>query len=146
MKGKVQIFSNVINNKLVRNRKPLKKAVAEFNGKEIVITLELKSKKHSEEQRGYYFAVIVNLVRLAILEAWGDKLTSKETHEILKLNCNWTERVNKETGEVIKIPQSIKQHTTTDQEVYHENCRRWAEEWFNLQIPLPNEQIEIKLK
>jgi hypothetical protein len=145
MKGKVQIISKVIDNKITRNRKALEKAVAEFNGKEIVITIEKKSKKHSDNQRGYYFGVIVNLVRLAILETWGDKLTSAEVHEILKLNCNWTERINKDTGEVIKIPQSIKQHTTSDQEDYHVNCRQWAEEWFNIEIPLPNEQIEIKV-
>ena len=145
MTGKVQIFTKVINKRISRNRKALENAVAEFEGNEIVISIEKKSKKHSDNQRGYYFGVIVNLVRLAILETWGDKLTSNEVHEILKLNCNWTERVNKETGEVIKIPQSIKQNTTSDQEDYHETCRRWAEEWFNIEIPLPNEQIEIKV-
>ena len=145
MKGRVQINSNVIDNKLARNRKALANSIAEFNGKEIVITIEKKRKKHSDNQRGYYFGVIVNLIRLAIFEQWGDRVDSNQVHELLKTNCNWIERINQETGEIIKVAQSIKQHTTSEQEDYHEECRKWAKEWFNIDIPLPNEQIEIKV-
>ena len=146
MKGKIIIFSKVVDNKLARNRTPLAKSIKEFNGQEIVITIENKTKKHSEEQRGYYFGVIVSLVKLAILDQWGDRMDLKQVHELLKQNCNYTEKINKETGEILKVPGSIKQHTTTEQEDYHEYCRRWAKEWFNIEIPLPNEQMEIETK
>ena len=143
---KITIISKVIEGKLARNRKSLANSLKEHEGKEIVITIERKRKKHSDMQRGYYFGVIVSMVRNAIFESWGDKLDSNEVHEILKLNCNWIERPNKETGEFIRIAQSIKQHTTTEQEEFHEDCRKWAKEWFNIDIPLPNEQIEIEVK
>jgi hypothetical protein len=141
----IRIFTNVVDNKLARNRTFLANCIKEFNGKEIVIKIGLKTKRHSDLQRGYYFGVIVSLIREAVFNEWGDKMDSNEVHELLKLNCNWKEKVNEDTGECIRIAGSIKEHTTTDQEVYHEECRRWAKEWFNIDIPLPNEQIEIKV-
>jgi len=142
---KIQIFTNIVNGKIARNRKSLVNCLREHEGKEIVISIERKNKKHSDNQRGYYFGVIVSMVRAAIFDSWGDKLDSNQVHEILKFNCNWTERVNKETGEIIRIAKSIKEHTTTDQEEFHLECRKWAKDWFNIEIPLPNEQIEIKV-
>jgi len=142
---KVQIISSVKDGKLVRNRKALTTSIAEFEGKEILITIQKKQKHHSDNQRGYYFGVIVSCVRLAIAEHWGEKLDSNQVHEILKSECNSFEKVNKETGEIIKVGKSIKEHTTTEQEEFHEDCRRWAKDWFNIIIPLPNEQMEIKI-
>jgi len=144
MVKKITIMSKVVDGKLVRNRKSLTSSLEQHEGKEIVITIERKSKKHSDNQRGYYFGVIVSLVRDAVFEAWGDKLDSQEVHELLKQNCNWVERPNKQTGEFIRVPQSIKQHTTSEQEDYHTECRKWAKDWFNIDIPLPNEQMEIE--
>jgi hypothetical protein len=143
---KVTIMSKVVDGKLARNRKSLVNSLSEHEGKEIVITIERKRKKHSDLQRGYYFGVIVALVKEAIFISWGDKLDSNEVHEILKTNCNWIERPNKQTGEFIRIAGSIKQHTTSEQEDYHTECRQWAKEWFNIDIPLPNEQVEIEVK
>jgi len=145
MAKEVIIFSNVVDNKLARNRTFLASAICEYNGKEIYIKIGLKTKKHSDVQRGYYFGVIVSLIREAIFNEWGDKMTSNEVHELLKTNCNYKEKVNKRTGEIIEVAGSIKQHTTSEQEDYHEDCRRWAKEWFNIDIPLPNEQIEIQV-
>jgi hypothetical protein len=143
--AKVKIFSNVVDNKLARNRKFLANSLEQFNGKEIVITIEKKTKKHSDLQRGYYFGVIVPLIKEAIFIEWGDKMDSNEVHELLKSNCNFKEKVNQETSEIIRVAGSIKQHTTIEQEEFHEGCRRWAKEWFNIDIPLPNEQIEIQV-
>lgn len=143
---KVTIISKVVDGKLARNRKSLVNSLIQHEGKEIVITVERKSKKHSDLQRGYYFGVIVSMVRQAVYDTWGEKIDSNEGHELLKQNCNSVERINKSTGEVIKQPQSIKRHTTTEQEEYHIECRKWAKEWFNIDIPLPNEQIEIEVK
>lgn len=143
---KITIISKVVDGKLTRNRKSLVNALSEHEGKEIVLTIERKRKKHSDNQRGYYFGVIVGLIREAVFNEWGEKMDSNEVHELLKTNCNYVEKINKETGEIIRVAGSIKQHTTSEQEDYHETCRRWAKEWFNIDIPLPNEQMEIEVK
>lgn len=142
---KAKINSRVENGKLTRNRKAISKAFNEFEGKDIVITIEKKRKKRSNMQNAYYWGVIVNLVKNAIKESWGEKLSSDEVHEILKVQNNFKEQVNKETGEVIRYYKSTTENSTLEQEDYHEDCRRWAKEWFNIEIPLPNEQIEIEL-
>ena len=142
---KVKIDSTVVNGVLSRNRIPLANAVKQFNGKDITITLEKKRKARSNDQNAYYWGVVVSLIRLAIIEAWGEKKTSNEIHELLKTECNYQERINEETGEVLKESKSTTNNSTEEQEIFHDLCRRWAFDWFNIEIPLPNEQILIEI-
>ena len=53
----------------------------------------------------------------------------------------YEEKVNPETSEVIKVPISTTENTTTKQEVFHTQCRNFLKEWFNIEVPLPNEEI-----
>jgi len=142
---KVKIDSTVLNGVLSRNRTPLANAVKQFNGKDITITVETKRKVRSNDQNAYYWGVIVSLIRLAILEEWGEKKSSNQIHELLKTQCNYIERINESTGEVIKESKSTTDNSTSEQELYHELCRKWAFDWFNIEIPLPNEQITIEV-
>lgn len=142
---KVKINSKVVNDKVAMNIKALQKAFKQFNGKDITITIEKKRKKRSTMQNSYYWAVIVSLVQLAIKDAWGEVKTNDEVHELLKTNCNYIERVNEDTGEWIKDPKSTTENSTSEQEEFHAQCRLWAYEWFGIDIPLPNEQIEIEI-
>lgn len=143
---KVSINSKVVFNKLASNRKLLAKTIEEFNGKEITITIENKKKKRSNEQNKYYWGVIIKLIQNAIKEEWGERKTSLEVHEMLKAKFNFTEHVNEGTGEILLIGKSTTENTTTQQEEYQEDCRIFAKEWFNIEIPLPNEELEIDFK
>lgn len=142
---KITVNSSVENGKLKRNRKLITETIEQFEGKEIQITFERKRKKRSNNQNAYYHAVIVPLIQLAFKEEWGERLTREEVHEFLKLRFNYVEKVNKETGEILNLPKSTKQNTTVEQEEYHDDCRRFALEWFNVVIPLPNEQTELEI-
>lgn len=142
---KVSIFSNVVNGVLGRNRMAFRRLLSEFEGKDIEIIIQRKKKTRSNNQNAYYWGVIVKLVQNAIKEQWGERMTSNDVHSMLKTELNYVERYNEKTGEVIKVAKSTTQNTTTEQEEYHEECRRFAKEWFNIDIPLPNEQIEIEL-
>jgi len=42
---------------------------------------------------------------------------------------------------IIKIPKSTTQNTTIEQEDFHNQCRQFLREWFNVEAPLPNEEI-----
>ena len=96
-------------------------------------------------QNAYYWGVIIQLIKLAFKEQNGDIYTNLEVHEMLKIQLHFKELVNKETGEIIKIGTTTTTDSTVQFEEYEEDCRRWASEWLNIQIPLPNEQIEIEL-
>lgn len=141
---KVKIDSIVKGGKLGRNRNVLVKSLKEFEGKDITITIEKKRKQRSNDQNAYYWGVIIKLIQLAIIESWGEKKDSKQIHELLKRELNYIERHNESTGEIIKDAKSTTENSTAEQEIFHENCRRFANEWFNIIIPLPNEQMTIE--
>lgn len=141
---KVSVFSNVESGVLKRNRKALSEVVQQFNGKEIKITIENKRKTRSNAQNRYYWSCIVGSIKQAIKDCWGENMTSEQVHEMLKHELNFKEKVNESTGEIIKVPKSTTENSTTEMEDYHEDCRKFAKEWFNINIALPNEEMEIE--
>lgn len=142
---KVTIYTNVVDGIIKRNRKSLAESIKQFNGKEITITIEKKKKKRSNEQNKYYWGVIVILIKNAIRDMWGENMTTLQVHEMLKKELNFIEKVNENTGEVIKIAKSTTENSTVDMENYHEDCRKFAKDWFNVEIPLPNEDLTLEL-
>ena len=77
-----------------------------------------------------------------LTESQGVFYSEKDTHEFLKANFNYKELVNEETGEILRIPKSTTENRTFEMEEFHEICRQKALEFFNVVIPLPNEQLE----
>ena len=57
----------------------------------------------------------------------------------------FSERINEDTGEILKIPKSTTENTTSDQEDYHTEIRQFMLEYFNVNCPLPNEQIYLEI-
>lgn len=142
---KIEIITDVSNSTLKRNRTLIKEATASFEGKTITITLALKRKRRSNNQNSYYWAVIIPIWKNLFYEEWGEHYSEKETHEFLKYNCNYVEKLIQETGEVIRLTKSTADNSTTDQEMFHDACRKMALEMFNTVIPLPNEQVNFEI-
>jgi hypothetical protein len=140
---KVEVVSTVVNGNLKRNRNAIKKVIEQFEGKTILLTIKLNRKQRSNNQNNYYWGVIIPIWKDILLKEWGDFYSSQETHDFLKYNCNFNERVNKNTGEIIRVSKSTQSNSTTEQEEMHDNCRKLALEMFNVDIPLPNEQLVI---
>lgn len=141
---KSEIYSKYENGKLA-NAKAVKKALEQFYGKAIKITIEPKRKRRSLSQNAYYHSVIVTHWQQLLREEHGVIYSVQETHEFLKANFNKVDLVNEETGEVLTAPKSTTQNTTVQMEEYHEKCRQAAFDFFGAIIPLPNEQIELPL-
>ena len=142
---KASVNSKVVNGKCATNKGSISKAFEQFDGKEVTITIERKRRKRSNEQNAYLWCCIYPLIKQGFFETCGEVFTINEVHEIMKLKFNFIELTNESTGEVITAPKSTTKNTKFEQEQYHEQCRQFALEWFNITIPLPNEQIEIKL-
>ena len=142
---KIEIISSVENGKLVRNHNRLLQAFKSFEGKVIVITVKRRSNTRSNNQNRYYWCVIVEIWKQIILDEWGEIWSKEETHEFLKYNCNYIEKVNESTGEIIRVSKSTTENSTTDSEMMHKQARDLAFEMFNVTIPLPNEQLNIEL-
>lgn len=141
--NKISIISKVENGSPKRNRKTIQDAYDYFEGKEIEITIAKKRKIRSNPQNAYYHGVVVELLKQAIRKEWGEIWNSEKCHELLKNRFLYFEKVNEETGEVIKLPKSTTECTTSEFEDYMVECREFLLEWFNVDCPLPGEQISL---
>ena len=128
-----------------RNSNRIREALRALNGKKVELTLKVIRKERSLSQNGYYWAVIVPIWTKLIEKEWGEFFNSKETHEFLKYNCNYEEKYVEETGEIFRAAKSTKENSTVEQEEFHSKARQLALTNFNVDIPLPEEQVKIKL-
>jgi len=126
----------------IRNRKLFDKAVLSFGDCEIELKISKKSRKRTSPQNRYYWGVIVFYWREILTAEYGEQISTATAHEFLKSNFNYKELVNEETGEVLRIPKSTTENRTFEMEEFHDLCRKKAEEFFNVVIPLPNEQLK----
>lgn len=101
-----------------------------------------KKKKRSNSQNSYYFGVVVTMVCLRLRDL-GNDVTIEETHDFLKANFNYKEIVKPETEEVLKIPLKTSELSTIEFSEYIERVIRFGAEFLDIQIPYPNEQMEI---
>ena len=142
---KIEITTSIVNGKIKRNAKTVIDAFKAFEGKNLTLILMPLKKQRSVSQNAYYWGVVIPIWQNILKTEWGEFYSKEETHDFLKYNCNFVEKVNTDTGEIIRLSKSTTQNSTTDQEEFHLKCRQLAEEMFNVMIPLPNEQIQINL-
>lgn len=140
----ISINTRIEDGKFKRNKTLIKQAVKSFEGKEVEITIKRKYKQRSTPQNAFYWGVIIPMFQELISEAWGEMKSVEETHEILKCQCNYEEKTNPTTGEVIKIPKSTTGLTTTGWLEYERKMKQFALDFFNAILPEPNEQLTIK--
>lgn len=147
---KVEVESFVDNGKLLKNRELIQEAIAQYEGKEVVLVIKRRYKKRSNNQNSYYHGVIVEHWRNILREEWGEILTHDQVHEFLKTNLSYEELVDEETGEIlinevtnlpVRKPKSTTKNTTFSQEEYNGACRQLAWSMFNYEIPLPDPKL-----
>ena len=139
----IEIITKVHNGNFKRNRNDILNAIKQFEGKTIIFKLSILSKKRSLEQNSYYWGVIIPITKNAIHESWGEVWNTEKTHEFLKSKFLFYEKINTETSEIIRVPKSTTENTTTEQEVYYFEIREFLKEWFNVDCPLPNENLTL---
>lgn len=142
---KITITSSVENGNLKRNRKLIRDSIETFEGKDIIVTFERKKSVRRNPQNRYYFGVVVVLMQEAIRTEWGEVWSREQVHELLKSRFLYTEKVNEDTAEIIKLPKSTTECSVSEFEDYMTECREFALEWFNTTIPLPNEDLQLEL-
>lgn len=142
---KVQVLTSVVNGKFKRNLNTVLDIVKQFNGADVLLTFEKPKKKRSNQQNAYLWGLLYPTTQQAIKNEWGEIWSIEKVHEFYKIHFNYTEKVNLDSGEVIKIPKSTTDNTTTQQEEYHTQIRQFLLEWFGIETPLPNEEITLKL-
>jgi hypothetical protein len=141
--NKITVISNVENGNLTRNRSLIRDIINSFEGKIIEITFQKKRSTRSTPQNAYYFGVIIVLFCEAVRAEWGEIWSKEKAHEFLKSQFLFFEKHNEDTGEIVRTPKSTTECTKTEFEEYLTSCRNFMSEWFNVDAPLPNEQISL---
>jgi hypothetical protein len=142
---KAQVITSIHNGKFKRNLNTVLDIVKQFEAMDVLLTFEKPKKKRSKNQNNFYWGVLIPISKNAIKESWGEVWSVEQTHNFFKTRFNYTEKVNETTGEVVKIPKSTTENTTTQQEEYHLQIREFLLEWFNVTAPLPNEHLNLEL-
>ena len=140
---KITIYTEVKNGKLT-NRNKIIEAYQSFEGKRIEVTFQRAKKKRSNPQNRYYWGVIVPFFQQGIKECFGELWSAEKTHEHLKLNFNFEEKVNVKTSEVTKLYKSTSENSTIEMEEYHERIRVWMFDNMDIVVPLPNEDLFLQ--
>ena len=111
------------------NAKKLNEAFRAFEGKDVVVTVEKKKSKRSEQSNKYYWACVIEDERDCIKKEWGEMWSKETMHDFNKVYFFGTEKVNENTGEIIKIPKS----SITTQSDFSEAIEK-IKQFFHLQF------------
>jgi hypothetical protein len=139
---KLSFPTKVINGLISSNRQPITEAIKSFEGKEIVLTIERKRKKRSNEQNAYLWGVVYPILKDGFYQI-GYKLTTGQVHELMKQTFVKEDLINETTGEVKTITGHTSNLTTSQFMEYLADIKQFAAEELNVYIPDPNEQVNF---
>lgn len=143
MAKQVVINTRIEGGKFKRNNRLIKHAIQEFEGKEIEIIFKRKYKQRSVNQNAFYWGPTLEFFQQLFLDAWAEIKSKEEIHEILKFTCNYEEKINPATGEIIRIAKSTTELTTSGWMDYELQLKQFAMDYFNSVLPEPNSQTEF---
>lgn len=125
-----------------------KQMIAAFRGKNIEVKIIRKSAKHSDAQRGYYWACVLPALVYAFNELGeqmqpGNREHLDQMHEFCKGKFLKGREVFTANGEAMYLPPSTADLNKDDFGSYIDNIAQWATENLNIAIPAPGEQMKI---
>ena len=102
------------------------------------ILAEKIKRKASPEQFRYLYGLVYPLSMIALNDAGYEFVNIDEVDIFWKEIFANKELLNRETGEVMKIPLSKSQFMTIDEMTYCDAIRNYCSEYFNTYIPDPD--------
>lgn len=140
---KFQIRTSVLKGKFKRNINEILQAVSTFEGKDCMFTIEPVKNKRSSQQNRYYHGVIIPIVKNCLKEA-GYVMTNEDVHDLLKMKfLRETLFVNEDTGDITERTKSTTELSKSAFMDYVAEIRQFTLEYFNTDIPEPNEEIML---
>lgn len=139
----IVLRANIQSGKLpTQTKRDIQQFILENEGKLVEITLKKARSKRSEQQNKYYFGAIIPIIRQALRDL-GHKLTAEEVHYFLKQKFHFKRIISPDGVEIGEVPQSTTTMTKTEFIEYIDNISQWAAEILSIEIPQPEQQIEI---
>lgn len=128
---------------VIQNKRLLREWASKFKGKNVKIRIERAGSRRSHPQNNYYWACVVEEIRLGLLQL-GHQMNKEETHEFLKGKFNAVQ-ISNDHGEAIEVPGSTTTMTKTQFGEYIERIAQFAVEYLGIVIPQPGENLELEL-
>lgn len=108
------------------------------------LKIEKQSKAHSREQENFRWGVLYPEILFTMRDAGWDNVRNKEdVHHIVCELFLKEDIVNEKTGETLPITRRSSGLTKEEEQVFQDNIRWWASEYFNTILSQPNEQKEL---
>ena len=108
------------------------------------MTIEKFHRKATPKQFGYLFGVCYPLSMIALNDAGYEFVNIDEVDLFWKSIFANKEVMNRETGEILKIPLSKSEFVTIDEMTYCDAIRNYCSEFLNTNIPEPNQDYKNK--
>lgn len=109
------------------------------------LVVEKQHNKASQLQFGYLYGVVYPIALKAYLELGNEDITTVEQLDyFFKSKFANIEVIDRETGDITKLPQSKAQFKTIDEMVYQDKIINWCNEWLGTQIPEPDQNWRSK--
>jgi len=108
-----------------------------------IIASDTKPKRSTPANR-YYWGVVVELIYLALKES-GWEVNREGTHELLRVRFLSEDKPIGNDGEFVTRVKSTTELDSKEFGEYVEACKRFAAEYLNVNVPDPEEQIELNL-
>ena len=110
------------------------------------LTLSKHYKKATLKQFGYLYGCVYPLSIQALIDAGYDDIKTIEQVDMFwKVQFANTEIVNRETGEIQKIPLSKEDFKTIDEMAYCDLIRNYCSEYLSFYIPDPDPNYKQNL-
>jgi hypothetical protein len=127
---------------VVYRREDMRRHLASMGDVPIKVTIEKRYSRRSSRQNSYYWGVVVSIIHERLVE-FGWDVTQEETHEFLKDRFNRREYISPDTGEVFSVIKETKGMDTVEFNRYIDDIIRFSAETLDVQVPYPNEQLDI---
>jgi hypothetical protein len=104
------------------------------------ITVEKYHKKASQAQFGYLYTCVYPMSLVALNGAGYEFTTIEECDAFWKSMFCMKEVLNRETGEIMKLPITKSEFLTVDEDTYCNAIRNYVSEYLGMSIPDPIRQ------
>ena len=135
-------FFTTIKNGVISNPKVWKQYTSKANGHYTVQLIE--HNKRSSQANRYFHGVMLPLVLEGLKNAGFDEVkTLEDAKMVIKALFLRRSVINHVTGDIIEIIKDTSALTKMEFSELIMSVIKWAAEYLGIQIPLPNEQIDL---
>lgn len=127
----------------IRGKAKFLEDMSHFKGQTLIAEFRKPKKSRTLKQNSFYFGNFIQSQIDCFKEMWGENYSVEQIHTWNKNNVFCEEKIDEETGEVFKMPQSSTKVGSKEWEDKLGMCRMFFQDKFNWTLPYPNSQSEM---